>query len=398
METTKRYSIKSILLTIAWIIIGCGTTVLLVAGMREKDAGKCKAVEIEISGVKDNWFVDKTDVLNTIMQIANGDPKGKSIGSFNLKAMETTLEKSTWIKAAELFFDNNNVLRVNILEREPIARIFTTSGTTFYIDSSIKILPLSEKFSARLPVFTSFPSDKAVLSSADSNLLRSICRLSMAIQADSFRTALIDQVDITPERNFEMIPKIGNQVIVFGDAADAEKKFDKLEKFYRIVMSKVGWSKYGSINVQYKNQVVAKLRGAEEKTSDSLRTLQIMQLMADQAERRSQDSVAALLPDNDRTAGTDSSMIQESIQRDENSEDAFIPAGDNKPAAPVAPKPVTADKPAPKPQNNRPVEKPAVKKPVTKPAAKPAAKPAEKPKPKPAAKKPTPAKPRSNDY
>ncbi len=84
--------------------------------------------------------------------------------SIDLASMETALKKSQWIKNAELFFDNNNVLEVRITEREPIARIFTTSGSSFYIDSSLARLPLSDKFSPRLPVFTDFPTDVIVLS------------------------------------------------------------------------------------------------------------------------------------------------------------------------------------------------------------------------------------------
>jgi cell division protein FtsQ len=54
----------------------------------------------------------------------------------------------------QLFFDNNEVLQVVIDEREPIARIFTVAGNSYYIDSSLERLPLSDKMSARLPVFT----------------------------------------------------------------------------------------------------------------------------------------------------------------------------------------------------------------------------------------------------
>lgn len=82
---------------------------------------------------------------------------------------------------------------------------------------------MSEGLLARLPVFTGFPSDRQVLTAADSNLLRDIKTISLAIQKDSFSMAMIDQVDITAQRTFEMMPKIGNRVIVFGDATDAEQ-------------------------------------------------------------------------------------------------------------------------------------------------------------------------------
>ncbi len=319
MDNKKRYSIKNILLTTLWISIGASVAVLLVAAIRKKDAQHCRGIEVNIQGVNNNFFVDKTDILNSIAVIAHGDPVGQTVGSFNLKKMESELLKNDWVKTAELFFDNNEILKVNVHEREPIARVFSSMGTTFYIDDEIAMLPLSEKFSARLPVFTGFPSDRKVLSLADSNLLRDIKIISMAIQKDSFRMAMIDQVDITAQRVFEMIPKIGNQLIVFGDATDAEEKFRKLELFYKKVMVKAGWNNYSVINLQYRNQVVAKRRGAEDVVADSLRTLQIMQMIAANAERQAADSLQNNAIETDNNA-PDSSMIQQSIQRDENTD------------------------------------------------------------------------------
>ena len=315
MEEKKRYNIKAILLTTLWVSIGGAVAVLLVAAIRKKDAQHCKGVEINIKGVNNNFFVDKTDILNSITTIANGNPIGKTIGSFNLRMMERELQKNTWVKTAELFFDNNEMLQVSVNEREPVARVFTSTGTSFYIDKDDAMLPLSEKFSARLPVFTGFPSDKMVLSSTDSNLLKDIKTVSLAIQKDSFRMAMIEQVDITPQRTFEMLPKMGNQVIVFGDASAAEEKFAKLELFYKEIMVKAGWNHYSVINVQYKGQVVARRHGAEDVTADSLRTLQVMQMIAVNAEKQASDSLQTMVQDNDKT-GVDSSMIQQSIQRD----------------------------------------------------------------------------------
>ncbi|MEI9934022.1 MAG: hypothetical protein WDM71_04060 [Ferruginibacter sp.] len=56
----------------------------------------------------------------------------------------------------------------------------------FTIDSSLRRLPLSEKFSARIPVFTGFPSDRIILSQQDSSLLRDVKSVSLAIQKRFF--------------------------------------------------------------------------------------------------------------------------------------------------------------------------------------------------------------------
>ncbi len=360
MNKQKRYSIKKILFAILWLTVGVSTTVLLVAAIKKNDLKKCKDVEIKISGIENTGgpkFVDEDDILNAIKNVCKTNPIGQAIGSFDLRKIETELEKSKWVKNAELFFDNNDILKVNLREREPVARVFTASGTSFYIDTALTMLPLSDKFSARLPVFTGFPSDNIVLSAADSSLLNDIKNISIAIQKDTFRMAMIDQVDITAERNFEMVPKIGNQLIVFGDATDAEEKFNKLQLFYKNVMVKTGWNKYSVINVQFKNQVVAKIKGAEEKTADSIRTIQIMQIIASNAAKQSEDSVQTILQDNNNNTA-DSSMIQQSIQREDNYETSH--PLNNLPPQPTTTQPVII----PANTNPLPIVKPAVTKPA----------------------------------
>ncbi|MBK7433458.1 MAG: FtsQ-type POTRA domain-containing protein [Chitinophagaceae bacterium] len=129
MEKGKRYGIKNILLTSFWICLGAGMIVLLVAAIRKKDARNCQGIDITISGVNNNFFVDKGDILNTITALSNGNPVGRPTGSFNLKKMEAELEKNVWIKEAEMFFDNNETLFVKVTEREPVARIFSVPGS-----------------------------------------------------------------------------------------------------------------------------------------------------------------------------------------------------------------------------------------------------------------------------
>jgi len=191
MQGTLKYRIWKILLTTLWISIGTGVAVLLVAGIRKKDAMVCRSVEISIKGVSNNYFVDEADVMNTISRLSGGDPVGKKTGSFNLRKMEQELRLNIWIKKAELFFDNNEKLQVRITEREPLARLFTTTGASFYVDGDNDLLPLSDKFSARLPVFTGFPTDNIILSAADSSLLADVKNISLAIQKDSFLMSMI---------------------------------------------------------------------------------------------------------------------------------------------------------------------------------------------------------------
>ncbi len=284
-----------------WVLLGAGTVVLLVAAIEKRNNEKCLRIEIEITGVQNNFFIDKKDVMAILEKTNKGHLENKPLHGIDMALMETQLQKSHWIKRAELFFDNNNMLVVKITEREPIARIFTTSGLSFYLDSSLSRLPLSDKFSARLPVFTNFPTDVIVLTKPDSVLLKNIRTLGQYIGSNPFWMAQIDQVDISPEREFDLIPKLGNQVIHFGDAENYNDKFNKLLCFYRQVLSKIGWSRYSSIDVQFKGQVVGVRRGADEIKMDSLRSIQIMKTMIAEAQIQTNDSTHVQLeqPDDD---------------------------------------------------------------------------------------------------
>ena len=311
----NKNKIKKFFTGLVWVLAGACFIALLVSGVRDKDARLCKGLQIEIAGVSNNFFIDKNDVYAIIKNCGGDSTRRRSLALIDLQRIENELEKDLWVKDAELFFDNNDILKVSVMEREPVARVFTSSGNTFYIDSSCMRLPLSDKFSARLPLFTGFTSDAAILSAADSSLLSDIKNISLKIRADSFLMAMIDQVDITPNRSFEMTPKMGKQEIILGDASNAAEKFSKLKIFYKNVITEAGWNRYKIINLEFKNQVVGVIRGQEDVAADSLKTLQLIKSMADQAARKAADSLQNFIPDTQKDI--DSTMIQQSIQRDE---------------------------------------------------------------------------------
>ena len=255
--------------------------VLFIAAKKIKTTKKCAGFEVDINGAADGqWFIDKKDILQLITGSVNDSPKNITTGSFDLQALEEKLEKNVWVKSAELYFDNNQVLQVKISERVPVARIFTSTGKSFYIDSSLKRLPLSDKMSVRLPVFTNFPSDKSKFKKGDSVLMRDVSNISRYISRDNFWMAQIAQVDLTASRQFELIPTIGNHVIEFGDGKEIEKKFRRLLIFYKRVLSKTGMETYSRINVQYDKQVIGVRKRHTSKNDSLIAVKQIHHLIA----------------------------------------------------------------------------------------------------------------------
>jgi cell division protein FtsQ len=160
-----------------------------------------------------------------------------------------------------------------------VARIFMISGSSYYMDSSGKQLPLTNPVPLKLPVFTGYPAEKMGLR-ADSILDHQIKEISTFLNRDPFWSNAIEQVDITASKTFEMIPLIGNQVIEFGDGNQYEDKFRRLLIFYKRVMTKTGFEKYASVNVEYAGQVIGTRRGGPVSRTDSLQAIRnVMQII-----------------------------------------------------------------------------------------------------------------------
>jgi len=140
-------------------------------------------------------------------------------------------------------------------------------------------------------VFTGFPTDNNRLGSADSLLMQHVKRVSDFIRHDSFWMAQITQVDITPDRKFEMIPMVGNHIIEFGDGTDYDKKFARLLQFYHLVLSKTGMDKYERVNVQYEKQVIGVKKGRFVSRADSLQAVRNIQQLSTLSQTVLTDSI-----------------------------------------------------------------------------------------------------------
>ena len=241
-----------------WAALGLGCVVLLFAATKRKDALPCRKISVELMGEGENPFVKKSAILAALKE--QGIAEGIPVNEMNIRDAEDALNKNPWIKNAELYVNNKQQLTVRIEERQPVARVFAVDGASFYIDSSGLRLPAKDAV-ARVTVFTSFPSSKKKLSVPDSLMLDDVKHIASFIAADSFWNAQVSQINITPQRTYEMIPVVGSQVIVIGSADSLQKKFDKLFIFYKNVWSKIGFEKYSGIDISFDNQVVAVRRG-----------------------------------------------------------------------------------------------------------------------------------------
>lgn len=266
--------IKQVLTIILWISIGAGITMLLISAVAKEQKNICKEVIVEFDDHLPFRMLDEDEIVYTLWPAAkNAYPVGKPVLSIDLFALEKQLEKNPWISNADLYMDQSKKLHLRVEQRKPVARLFTPEGSSFYIDNQYALLPVKLADAVSLPVFTNFTQHVGGADAADTLMMKRIVSLSSFIQADSFWMAQVEQVNINPDKTFEVITQMGDQVVQLGLRNDWSKLFSKLKTLYERISAEGNWSKYAQIDLQYKDQAVCIKRGTNYKVIDSTKLI-----------------------------------------------------------------------------------------------------------------------------
>jgi cell division protein FtsQ len=253
---------KNILIKVLWSLAGIAMIVLFVFAWRAKTAKKCAGINITITGNNGGFlFMDEKEILKLVNE--QGVKVGTPIATINLNKVQQALLATKWVEKATLYVDNLQQLKIDIEQRVPIARVFTVSGNSFYIDKVAQKLPLRQLSVLRLPVFTGFPSDLDKLSKPDSILLNNVLTFSNLIQKDSFFLAQVAQVNIEPSGEFELIPTIGSHRVLIGSIDQIEDKLNRLFTFYKKVLVPAGINAYEVLDLRFDHQLVALKKGLQ---------------------------------------------------------------------------------------------------------------------------------------
>lgn len=296
------------------LILGAGLVILTVSAIDKKEEKVITDISIHYNKSDKNRYITEGEILSILKNLSDSNLVNSTVASIDLSALEKGLNKNSWIAKAQLFIDNRGVLNVDVVQNKPIARVFIEDGKSFYLGDNLSRLPIINKKIEGLPVFTGFRGNIAAPKPEDSLFLHQMHDLAAYISESPFWSSQIEQIDIAGKNLFEMVPRLGDQVIRFGDGTDIDGKFDKLELFYKQVASKIGWNKYEEIDLRFDHQIVATRRDAAKIVADSLATMRNMARAVKEARRQEKiENIQMSVKDNNDSAG-----IKNSSERDIN--------------------------------------------------------------------------------
>ena len=224
----------------------CGLLFLLAFTKVKQDSFPCKGVTIKLENEATS-FVTRGEVLQIINSLVDSID-GLPLDELPLYEMEKTIQQHALIKTAEVFVSPNGQLIVKVKEKEPVVRLQNTQGKSYYLDIEGNLFPLSRNHTQRILI-----ANGNITDSVDVSV---ISKISNYIHQNEFWKAQIMQLHINENKEVELIPRVGNHVILLGGEEEMEEKFEKLLLFYQKGIQQTGWNKYSIINLKYKNQLV----------------------------------------------------------------------------------------------------------------------------------------------
>lgn len=242
------------------VAIGLLAFVLIVtAAVERKKALSVGATVVNVQPLDGgHWLIDSSDVVKIIERSFGMPLDGQAAGLVDEDRVERILEEDAFVKNAEVTMAANSQLSIYIEQRQPILRIIDNVGASYYIDGDGNKIPTSPHYTARTLVATGDiqPHTPEFMNRRQRHEIRDLFELTHFIIADELWKALFEQIYVNRRGEFVLIPKVGDQTIIFGDLANVENKFNRLKIFYEEAMSREGWQKYHSIDLRYRGQVV----------------------------------------------------------------------------------------------------------------------------------------------
>lgn len=216
-------------------------------------------IVINLDKKSGNQFVNEEEIRGVLMAVATENAEGASSREVDLRMLEDELLAFSFVKEAQASRDIKGNLIIDIHQDEPVARLLASSGKGAYISRERNLLPLSNKFTSRVMAITGDGADSLLSETfLRSSKGRRICDLIDYINQDPFLAKQIAQVQVNRWMGITLYPQIGRQEIEFGKATDFEKKFNKLDIYYKQIVPKRGWNAYRVVKLQYEDQIVCK--------------------------------------------------------------------------------------------------------------------------------------------
>ncbi len=248
-------TVRNIILRLSMIVGAIIFIALIINAKVIRSKVKINKILVHVDEWNGNFFVTQKQVVDQITK--ESKLIGENVHSKKLQKIENSLLVIPQIKKANAYIDNNGALTVKVTQRVPFFRVYNEENESYYVDEEGIKFPTTSNYTAKVHIVSGVIKESCQKSQKiQSKELKELYKLLKEIKKNKLWYNLIGQIHINQQNNIELVPRIGNAIILLGDEQNIQNKLNRLDVFYFEVLSKIGWDYYKVINIMYKDQVV----------------------------------------------------------------------------------------------------------------------------------------------
>ena len=164
----------------------------------------------------------------------------------DLKVLENKITNHPFVHQSDIYISVDGQLHARVEQKRPIARVFSMDDV-FYIDEFGVKMPVSESYSARVPIFYGQYNELSK---------ESVLKVLNAIDEDAFLSKQIVGVELLSNGNFRLRNRSFSFEIDFGKPVNILRKFANYKAFFQKASKEKTMQEYKRINLRFTEQVV----------------------------------------------------------------------------------------------------------------------------------------------
>lgn len=237
-----------------------GLAMLMSLVVKKDRVQACKTLKVVVEGKE--TFIDQHDISKMIDQ-KFGAIVGKDLRTIKVEQIEKEIEKLPYVSNAEVYLDMDGTVQVTVQQREVVLRVINKAGREYYVDRSGRKVPVTLKYVPHVMVANGNITEgyKQPLEEIESKLVKDLVTVVDYVRGDNLWENQIVQIFVNDQRDIELIPRVGKEVLVIGSADSLGYKLRRLEAYYKNILPKVGSDAYEKVNVKYGGQIICERRG-----------------------------------------------------------------------------------------------------------------------------------------
>lgn len=231
---------------IFWVLLVLGLCLSLGFVETQSRQRVCDTLVVQVDFDNNKRFVSTEEVSEMVVQTEDS-LFVRPAEEINIGLLEEKLSAHPAIYNTEVYSTINGELRVSVIQREPWVRVMG-SGKSYYIDRQGEKMPLSAAFTARVPI---------VYHDLDSLQRMELVSLLSGLRSKEFWNSGVSGFKWDDEKAWMLQMRWGPEWVVLGPIDGWEEKLNKGKVFFQKALPAKGINAYKSIDLRFKDQVVA---------------------------------------------------------------------------------------------------------------------------------------------